>query len=127
MGAHMSERYKTMTKKEIFIEMRTDALSTYGKYDFIMLSSKTSGAKLSETTASKIKNARVYVVLKDSRILKWEVENNRCVAAADNLMLCIRSPKKMAMCLGNPEDEDSYFFFKEMMVRIQVLLKLSVF
>ena len=61
-----------MNKKEEFFTARRKALSTYGRYDFALLSDKYYGAKFADTGKVGIKNAFVFVNFTDHHTLEWK-------------------------------------------------------
>lgn len=101
-----------MNKKEEFFTARRKALSTYGRYDFALLSDKYYGAKFADTGKVGIKNAFVFVNFMDHHTLEWRVENGDLINLPKNLELCIKSSQHMLMCIGSPEDENSIFIFR---------------
>ena len=74
-----------MNKKEEFFTARRKALSTYGRYDFALLSDKYYGAKFADTGKVGIKNAFVFVNFTDHHTLEWRVENGDLINLPKNL------------------------------------------
>lgn len=100
-------------KKELFCEIERKALQKTNKYDYIIFSSKTVGANIFGSRASKIRNGLI-IVQSDGGWREWQINDYRLRDYPEPFILCVKNSNNAAVCAGDREDERSYFFFKNM-------------
>lgn len=103
-----------MNKKEAFKEMEEKALLKVGRYDYILLSGERNlfGAIIDDSGKVCIRNALIVAFEPEKRKV-WKVENYIMEQCPEEFAACIKNLKKLAVCIGDREDDTSYHFVND--------------
>lgn len=96
-----------VSNKEYFEHLAGKAFRG-GNYDYFGIGKQGTRAAIYETPSLKIRNA--FVIIKDSeKVQEWMVENYQVIQCPDMLHICIKNLNFLMGCIGDENNEDSYF------------------
>jgi hypothetical protein len=99
-----------MSNRDRFAALEEKTKERNDKYDYVCISTQSAGARIYDSKPSRIKNCLV-VIEQGNTTERWLIKNGAPIEIPRSLTICIRGTKRVGVCIGDRDREDSYEFF----------------